>query len=135
MIIIIPTIKYGSTYYNTFTMGVYSNYMIIFFIVLREFSGLLDDGGLYDPVDGVATMSKVFEHFVNTQMILVGTCNTPNWKNPFRRYRARFSYLLMAKHIGLIYFSNLCCISSKSSSKISTSIWSRTEINVIIYQK
>ena len=26
MIIIIPTIKYGSTYYNSFTMGVCSNY-------------------------------------------------------------------------------------------------------------
>ena len=26
MIIIIPTIKYGSTYYNTFTMRIFSNY-------------------------------------------------------------------------------------------------------------
>ena len=26
MIIIIPTIKYGFTYYDTFTMGVFSNY-------------------------------------------------------------------------------------------------------------
>ena len=31
MIIIIPTIKYGSTYYNTFTMGVCSNYHGYFF--------------------------------------------------------------------------------------------------------
>ena len=31
MIIIIPTIKYGSTYYNTFTMGVCSNYHGHFF--------------------------------------------------------------------------------------------------------
>ena len=31
MIIIIPVIKYGSTYYNTFTMGVYSNYHGFFF--------------------------------------------------------------------------------------------------------
>ena len=31
MIIIIPTIKYGSTYYNTFTMRVYSNYQGYFF--------------------------------------------------------------------------------------------------------
>ena len=31
MIIIIPTIKYSSTYYNTFTMGVCSNYHGYFF--------------------------------------------------------------------------------------------------------
>ena len=31
MIIIIATIKYGSTYYNTFTMGVCSNYHGYFF--------------------------------------------------------------------------------------------------------
>ena len=31
MIIIISTIKYGSTYYNTFTMGVSSNYHGYFF--------------------------------------------------------------------------------------------------------
>ena len=31
MIIIIPTIKYGSIYYNTFTMGVCSNYHGYFF--------------------------------------------------------------------------------------------------------
>ena len=31
MIIIIPTIKYGSTYYNTFTMRVFSNYHGYFF--------------------------------------------------------------------------------------------------------
>ena len=31
MIIIIPTIKYGSTYCNTFTMGVCSNYRGYFF--------------------------------------------------------------------------------------------------------
>ena len=31
MIIIIWTIKYGSTYYNTFTMGVFSNYHDYFF--------------------------------------------------------------------------------------------------------
>ena len=31
MIIIIPTIKYGSTYYNTFTMGVCSNFHGYFF--------------------------------------------------------------------------------------------------------
>ena len=31
MIIIIPTIQYGSTYYNTFTMGVCSNYHGYFF--------------------------------------------------------------------------------------------------------
>ena len=31
MIIITPTIKYGSTYYNTFTMGVCSNYHGYFF--------------------------------------------------------------------------------------------------------
>ena len=34
MIIIIPTIKYASTYYNTFTMGVCSNYHGYFFGVL-----------------------------------------------------------------------------------------------------
>ena len=28
---IIPTVKYGSTYYNTFTMGVCSNYRGYFF--------------------------------------------------------------------------------------------------------
>ena len=31
MIMIIPTTKYGSTYYNTFTMGVFSNYHDFFF--------------------------------------------------------------------------------------------------------
>ena len=31
MIIIIPNIKYGSTYYDTFTMGVCSNYRGYFF--------------------------------------------------------------------------------------------------------
>ena len=31
MIILIPTTKYGSTYYNTFTMGVCSNYHGYFF--------------------------------------------------------------------------------------------------------
>ena len=31
MIIIISTTKYGSTYYNTFTMGVCSNYHGYFF--------------------------------------------------------------------------------------------------------
>ena len=31
MIIIIPTIKYGSTYYNILTMGVCSNYHGYFF--------------------------------------------------------------------------------------------------------
>ena len=34
MIIIIPTIKYDSTYYNTFTMGVCSNYYASFFGVV-----------------------------------------------------------------------------------------------------
>ena len=33
MIIIIPTIKYGFSYYNTFTMGVCSNYHGFFFSV------------------------------------------------------------------------------------------------------
>ena len=33
MIIIIPTIKYGSTSYNTFTMGVCSNYHGHFFLL------------------------------------------------------------------------------------------------------
>ena len=33
MIIIIPTIKYGSTYYNTFTMGVVVTTTVIFFSV------------------------------------------------------------------------------------------------------
>ena len=31
MVFLIPTIKYGSTYYNTFTMGVSSNYHGYFF--------------------------------------------------------------------------------------------------------
>ena len=33
MIIIIPTIKYGSTYYDTFTVGVCSKYHGFFFSV------------------------------------------------------------------------------------------------------
>ena len=36
MNIIIPTMKYGSTYYNTFTMGVCSHYHVYFFLVYRE---------------------------------------------------------------------------------------------------
>ena len=36
MIIIIPTIKYSFTYYNTFTMGVCSNYHGFFFSVVGE---------------------------------------------------------------------------------------------------
>ena len=31
MITIIPTIKYGSTYYNTFTTGAFNNYHGYFF--------------------------------------------------------------------------------------------------------
>ena len=34
MIIIIPTTKYGSTYYNTFTMGVCNKYHGYFFSAL-----------------------------------------------------------------------------------------------------
>ena len=35
MIIIIATIKYGSTYYNTFTMGVCSILLLLFIIDWR----------------------------------------------------------------------------------------------------
>ena len=37
MIIIFPTIKYGSTFYNTFTMGVWSNYHGYFFLCATTF--------------------------------------------------------------------------------------------------
>ena len=37
MIIIIPTIKYGSTHYDTFTMGVCSNYHGYFFQCISDY--------------------------------------------------------------------------------------------------
>ena len=37
MVFLIPTIKYGSTYYNTFTMGVCSNYHGYFFQCIFNF--------------------------------------------------------------------------------------------------
>ena len=48
MIIITPTIKYGSTYYNTFTMGVCSNYHGYFFQCTLNITGMAVGKGLHN---------------------------------------------------------------------------------------
>ena len=62
MIIIIPTIKYGSTYYNTFTMGVCNKYLGYFF-QCTFYENL--------KITAMLKMSKTFTlHNKNSEMLL-----------------------------------------------------------------